>query len=271
MTTLAPTADTLPAPPPRPSWSSDVRLGPLVAEELWPEIEKWVRDAWAPKPVNLDELAEMKESAAKIIAANLNEHDGFRVAKSFEADYWEVDAALVEILDGLSSHQHEAHLQLVQAWVKEHQIKMPFTLGDTVSFEHQEKGEITGMVVKVCTETAQVVVNSPQLGNKPPKNLGAYVGDGITKRMFAEGLYVEAERVTLVAASTLPPAPVLPPRPWCVKHRDGWCALPPGAEPDPNATSDPTLCGQTVIMRTGSQHRAPDCPECRAALKKAAP
>lgn len=55
-------------------------------------------------------------------------------------------------------------------------------------------------------------------------------------------------------------------RPWIVHHRDGWCALPPGAEPDPTGTNDPTLCGFVVTLRGGSKRGRPTCPECLAKL-----
>lgn len=54
--------------------------------------------------------------------------------------------------------------------------------------------------------------------------------------------------------------------PWIVHHRDGWCALPPGAEPDPEALNDPTLCGHVITMRWGTKRGKPDCPECVALL-----
>jgi hypothetical protein len=55
-------------------------------------------------------------------------------------------------------------------------------------------------------------------------------------------------------------------KPWIVHHREGWCALPPGAVPDPDAWNDPTLCGYVVTMRGGSRRGTPDCPECLAKL-----
>ena len=55
-------------------------------------------------------------------------------------------------------------------------------------------------------------------------------------------------------------------KPWIVQYRDGWCALPPGTEPDPEALNDPTLCGYVVNMRGGSRRGKPDCPECLALL-----
>ena len=57
-------------------------------------------------------------------------------------------------------------------------------------------------------------------------------------------------------------------KPWIVQYREGiWCALPPGAEPDPEAFNDPTLCGYVITMRGGSKRGMPDCPECLALLK----
>lgn len=53
-------------------------------------------------------------------------------------------------------------------------------------------------------------------------------------------------------------------KPWIVQYREGWCALPPGAVPDPGALNDLTLCGYVVTMRGGSKHGKPDCPECLA-------
>jgi len=57
-------------------------------------------------------------------------------------------------------------------------------------------------------------------------------------------------------------------KPWVVHHRDGWCALPEGAKPDPEAINDPTLCGHVVTLRVGSKRGWPDCPDCLAVLRK---
>jgi hypothetical protein len=52
-----------------------------------------------------------------------------------------------------------------------------------------------------------------------------------------------------------------------VRHRDGWCALAAGADLDPDASSDPTLCGLYVTMRTGSGEGIPDCRDCLEILE----
>ena len=58
-------------------------------------------------------------------------------------------------------------------------------------------------------------------------------------------------------------------KPWIVQYREGWCALPPGAIPDPDACNDPTLRGNVVTMRGGSKRGSPDCTECLARLEAA--
>jgi hypothetical protein len=55
-------------------------------------------------------------------------------------------------------------------------------------------------------------------------------------------------------------------KPWIVHHRNGWCALPSGAVPDPEAWNDPTLCGYVVVMRGGSKRGTPDCTDCLTLL-----
>jgi hypothetical protein len=60
-------------------------------------------------------------------------------------------------------------------------------------------------------------------------------------------------------------------RPWIVRHRDGWCALPVGATPDPDALNDPTLCGHVVNLRGGSRRGQPDCPDCLATIARTLP
>ena len=60
----------------------------------------------------------------------------------------------------------------------------------------------------------------------------------------------------------------MPSLPWIVEHRQGWCALPPGAVPDPDAVSDPTLCRHVVTLRSSHKRGMPDCPECLALLAR---
>jgi len=56
-------------------------------------------------------------------------------------------------------------------------------------------------------------------------------------------------------------------KPWIVRDRQGWCALPEGAEPDPDACNDLTLCGEVIVMRWDSKRGDPDCSKCRELLR----
>ena len=44
-----------------------------------------------------------------------------------------------------------------------------------------------------------------------------------------------------------------------------WCAA--KGTPDPDAWSDPTLCGHYVTLRIGTESRVPTCPECKQILR----
>ena len=54
---------------------------------------------------------------------------------------------------------------------------------------------------------------------------------------------------------------------WCVKHKDGWCAVKDGKKPDERETSVPVKCDHFVILPLGMERREPTCPECLKLLK----
>lgn len=57
-------------------------------------------------------------------------------------------------------------------------------------------------------------------------------------------------------------------RRWCVKHREGWCAVKGNRRFAEDADSVPTLCGHFVIFPGGIKRGEPDCPECLTKLGK---
>ena len=50
---------------------------------------------------------------------------------------------------------------------------------------------------------------------------------------------------------------------WCVRHREGWCAVRGNKQPSDDENNVPTLCGFFVTMPFGIECRVPDCKECR--------
>ena len=53
-------------------------------------------------------------------------------------------------------------------------------------------------------------------------------------------------------------------RPYCVRHRDGWCTT--SKKTSAYRDNVKTLCDHYVIMPFGFERRQPDCPECLAKL-----
>ena len=52
-------------------------------------------------------------------------------------------------------------------------------------------------------------------------------------------------------------------KPWCVEHRDGWCAMMQQHGPrDINAMSVETCCKHWVTLPFGRERRKPTCPDC---------
>lgn len=104
------TADQCPPapPPPRPGLRDQSVLDAALAL-IWPEIVSW----------GIDEDDEDSKESIRIGLDDYN-LDGYRFARSLDSDGWDVDAALVEILDGASHHLRKAHDAAVKAWVAEH-------------------------------------------------------------------------------------------------------------------------------------------------------
>lgn len=57
---------------------------------------------------------------------------------------------------------------------------------------------------------------------------------------------------------------------WCVRHRDGWCAVAGNMKPAEDASSIHTACDHYVVLPLGTSKRHPTCDECLAALARPA-
>jgi len=80
----------------------------------------------------LDELADQLANALD----ECGDHDGYALGKVLERDGWDVDADLVEILNGASSAIGDAHEDAVEAWVRREAIVPAFVIGDRVLVDH---------------------------------------------------------------------------------------------------------------------------------------
>lgn len=49
---------------------------------------------------------------------------------------------------------------------------------------------------------------------------------------------------------------------WCVKSREGWCAVKRNKKPSESAFSVPTRCGYEINLPFGVEERVPTCPDC---------
>lgn len=55
---------------------------------------------------------------------------------------------------------------------------------------------------------------------------------------------------------------------WCVRHRDGWCAVRGNFEFPEEITSVETVCLHFVTLPGGCEKRLPDCQQCLTHLKE---
>lgn len=51
-------------------------------------------------------------------------------------------------------------------------------------------------------------------------------------------------------------------RPWCIRHRDGWCATNRKRAPREVEDSARTVCKHYVILGWGWARRTPTCEDC---------
>jgi hypothetical protein len=105
-----------------------------------------------PRPKVTDDM--VREAATKLLADNgIHEGvddvvsaystyaDGYDIAKRLDDTYgWDVDAYLVDVLDGLDDAVKSIHRKACQAWVLEHNIQPPLPSGT-----HITRGVICGV------------------------------------------------------------------------------------------------------------------------------
>lgn len=126
-----------------------------------------------------------------------------------------------------------------------------------------ELADVSEVIGAICATTGITVSDIGHAAQDKRFRAGSYAG-----RLVWDGPADDAtaEAVSAYEAAKQAGGGNVAGLPWIVQHRGGWCALPAGAEPDPEAFNDPTVCGHVVNMRGGTGRGWPDCPECLAKL-----
>lgn len=127
--------------PPRPKYHDPVVVERAVEEILVP-VQQWV-----------DLRAQFQPKDLKAQLADCIHNNGYEYAKELEERYgWEPNATLVACLDKMDIH--EAHRQVVWAWVISSGIKVPFQIGNRVCTPTIR----AGTVKDIDRGTAQIAV-----------------------------------------------------------------------------------------------------------------
>jgi hypothetical protein len=80
--------------------------------------------------------------------------DGYELARELQDRCWvSPDAALVEVLDGASSYLWSAENEAVKAWIAEHGVTAPLSIGTRVAC-----GRGTGEITRIDAERGAYVV-----------------------------------------------------------------------------------------------------------------
>jgi hypothetical protein len=130
--------------------------------------------AWGPSFA----LSDWTRALADV---NLNAN-GFEIAKELDrySRIYGIDADLVEILDGASSHHWSAHRSAIKAWVAADDVRPTFSVGDRIDTRHG-----VGRINRIDEEIAVYLF-------APDSDAADYGSSG--------GIHIPYEEATLVAA-----------------------------------------------------------------------
>jgi hypothetical protein len=132
-----------------------------VALALLPKALKWadVCDEYAEQ--HLKDLEDALENA----------HSTFSIAKRLDDLTWNVDDALVDILEEHEELRYNLHKDAEREWVEREGIRPKYAVGDTVKFLYDPrctKMVFRGEIVKVSGDTAQYHIFSAGMGHVRP-------------------------------------------------------------------------------------------------------
>ena len=136
----------------RPSAHSDA-INQAVAKRLAPKVLSWLNEPG----VTVEEVQKDLEQTLDF------QHDGYALARDLERQAgYDPDAALVEILDEVSTLRHSLLNEATAAWVKSRGLQEP-AVGSSVKFDH--RGYAYTGIVKENLPNGKSVVYCPGLGH----------------------------------------------------------------------------------------------------------
>lgn len=126
--------------PPRPHRSREITA--TAVDAILKEVLAWSGNSEA----EADSVRDLLISCA--------DADAYQFARHLEDRYWDPDAELVGILDGYD--EDAARKAAQKEWVRQHNIVVPFRVGDLV-VHHTFNGDQTFRVVEIRPDTAHIV------------------------------------------------------------------------------------------------------------------
>lgn len=146
----------------------DQDIAEEVANLLLPRVKEWMgKDRF--------EDDEILEQLADAINDNIG-HDGYELARDLERDhYWEADAALVDIMEMVSSKVYSVWSNKCKTWVQANNIQPTLKVGDRVQWDKAFSGKSNGSISGIKTPMAQYVIHEDGQSyphSKPASPLG---------------------------------------------------------------------------------------------------
>lgn len=149
----------------RPKYSDRETLTRAV-DKIIPEVLNWLQDGSTAEDIRED-----------LLAVSSYPDDGYELCRKLDSyHHWQVNAQLVEIMDGMSHYKHTALEDREKEWIAAEGIKPKYGVGNTVEFPREDE-VCSGKVYRVEVDVGKYVVFCPQLGHVEigPGTHGVYI------------------------------------------------------------------------------------------------
>lgn len=151
------------AVPKRPDkWSKEVQEAAAV------KVAELLKDYWKSSS-GIDDQEALY--CAKEIADN-SDYDGYKLAKFCDEQWgWDADSDLVDTLDGVHYIVYKATTKAEEKWVKDHNVTVPYEVGQRVHFKKNAYSSTLGGEVKsINIERAILTIKGDDC--RDPKTFG---------------------------------------------------------------------------------------------------